>query len=397
MSILTSAGLKTWPSAADAISVTSGASSGALGDWVEIIPADSISSPIAIGGLCAQLYSGLTNGGGIFEIQLGTGESLSESVIGKPLLVSAGGGNQALEIWMLPIPIANIAANARLSMRLRADAIDTTYAFALMYYDSIEIDFAMMSPYTYAPYSDGTNMNGAQVTPNSSAWANSAWVSFDASIGVHSEIIGVAAQYPGSAYDGLPYEIELGLGDPGSEVGITTLRGVFSNAGPQGFMNLWLPAMYPIDTGTAISYRLRKAGTSVEPLDVYLLYIEDIITPPPPATTTYQTVRERIFPLPFESNLMLFLERIEFLIQAGEGLVTGQGSDPVVAVWFSKDGGKTYGNGYTVRPGKMGEYDKRAYLNRLGRARNWVCKIRVSDPVFWAFLDCYVDMSEGTS
>jgi hypothetical protein len=118
---------------------------------------------------------------------------------------------------------------------------------------------------------------------------------------------------------------------------------------------------------------------------------------PTPTTTTYPTVRERIFALPFETNLMLFLERIEFLIQAGEGLVTGQGSDPVVAVWFSKDGGKTYGNGYTVRPGKMGEYTKRAYLNRIGRARNWVCKIRVSDPVFWAFLDCYVDMSVGQS
>ncbi len=125
--------------------------------------------------------------------------------------------------------------------------------------------------------------------------------------------------------------------------------------------------------------------------------VRSAVNPPPAPTTTYPTVRERVFALPFESNLILFLERIEFLIQAGEGLVTGQGSDPVVAVWFSKDGGKTYGNGYTVRPGKMGEYDKRAYLNRLGRARNWVCKIRVSDPVFWAFLDCYVDMSEGTS
>ncbi len=122
-----------------------------------------------------------------------------------------------------------------------------------------------------------------------------------------------------------------------------------------------------------------------------------VAAPPPAPTTTYQTVRERIFALPFSTNLMLFLERIEFLIQAGEGLVTGQGSDPTVGVWFSKDGGKTYGNGYILRPGKMGEYTKRSYLNRLGRARNWVCKIRVSDPVFWAFLDCYVDMEAGLS
>ncbi len=119
--------------------------------------------------------------------------------------------------------------------------------------------------------------------------------------------------------------------------------------------------------------------------------------PPPEPTTTYPTVRERVFALPFETNLMLFLERIEFLIQAGQGLVAGQGTDPVVAVWFSRDGGVTYGNGYTLHPGKIGEYDKRTYINRLGRGRNWVCKIRVSDPVFWAFLDCYVTMEEGTS
>jgi hypothetical protein len=119
--------------------------------------------------------------------------------------------------------------------------------------------------------------------------------------------------------------------------------------------------------------------------------------PPAPTTTTYPTVRERVFTLPFETNLMLFLDRIEFLIQAGQGLVTGQGSDPVVAIWFSKDGGVNWGNGYTLNPGKIGETGKRTYLNRLGRGRNWACKIRVSDPVFWAFLDCYVDMTEGTS
>jgi hypothetical protein len=120
-------------------------------------------------------------------------------------------------------------------------------------------------------------------------------------------------------------------------------------------------------------------------------------TTAPPVTVTYPTVRERVFVLPFETNLMLFLNRIEFLVQAGEGLVTGQGSDPTMEVRFSRDGGKTYGNAFLVKPGKIGEYDTRSYINRLGRARNWVCKVRVSDPVFWALLDCYADMEEGTS
>lgn len=120
-------------------------------------------------------------------------------------------------------------------------------------------------------------------------------------------------------------------------------------------------------------------------------------TTTPPTVVTYPTVRERVFVLPFETNLMLFLNRIEFLVQAGEGLVTGQGSDPTMEVRFSRDGGKTYGNAFLVKPGKIGEYDTRSYINRLGRGRNFVCKLRVSDPVFWALLDCYADMEEGTS
>jgi hypothetical protein len=47
--------------------------------------------------------------------------------------------------------------------------------------------------------------------------------------------------------------------------------------------------------------------------------------------------------------------------------------------------------------GKLGEYDYRAFLNRLGRARNPVVELTGSDPVFVTLLDATVDIDEGTS
>ncbi len=390
--------MQTWPSSAASIVVTSGAGNGLLGDWTEIVAADAIPDAIQIAGFVAQLYTGATNGVDRLEIQIGIGAEDEEEMISAPLLVSASAGNLNNETWMLPIAIAGIAAGSRVSLRTRSAGTSVAYTFVLMYTTGIGDAGSTTAAYQYAPYdADGGDQTGTSVTPSATPWDDSAWAEVITLLGRGSAIIGVGAAYPSAAYDGVEYEIDIGTGEIGEETVLTTIRSVFSEVGPQGYCTAWLPAPRQISVDSRISYRLRKAGTSVTPLTTHVLYFDLPIPPPTPPTTTYPTVRERIFALPFSMNLVLFLERIEFLIQAGEGLVTGQGSDPVVAVWFSKDGGKTYGNGYTVRPGKMGEYTKRSYLNRIGRARNWVCKIRVSDPVFWAFLDCYVDMSEGTS
>jgi hypothetical protein len=47
--------------------------------------------------------------------------------------------------------------------------------------------------------------------------------------------------------------------------------------------------------------------------------------------------------------------------------------------------------------GKIGEYTARAYLNRLGRARNPVVELTSSDPVFVSWIDFTVDYEAGTS
>ncbi len=117
----------------------------------------------------------------------------------------------------------------------------------------------------------------------------------------------------------------------------------------------------------------------------------------PPTITTYATRRERVFSLPFDMNLWVFLQRLEILVQSGVGLSTGQGSDPKLMLSISRDGGHTYGNEMQLGVGKMGEYLARAFANRLGRGRNLVCKVACSDPVFCALLACFIDAEAGTS
>lgn len=67
--------------------------------------------------------------------------------------------------------------------------------------------------------------------------------------------------------------------------------------------------------------------------------------------------------------------------EAGVGLVSGQGSDPQVMLQISRDGGHEWGGELWRSIGAMGKYRARAVWNRLGRARDWLFKVRITDPV----------------
>lgn len=118
-------------------------------------------------------------------------------------------------------------------------------------------------------------------------------------------------------------------------------------------------------------------------------------TPPTP-TTTYPIRRQIRWMLPWDdANRMKFLSRLELILQAGIGTTTV--TAPAVMLRLSKDGGLTWGNEIDMNAGAMGEFTRRVYANRLGRARNWVAEVTVSDPVDWQFLQAIVDYEEGTS
>ena len=94
-------------------------------------------------------------------------------------------------------------------------------------------------------------------------------------------------------------------------------------------------------------------------------------------------------------NRRVFLSRVQLDLQAGVGLETGQGSDPVVMFRYSIDSGWTWSDVRLFAIGKIGRYDWRAVAFSFTAGRNYVFEFSGSDPVTTAILACYIEGSEG--
>lgn len=81
-------------------------------------------------------------------------------------------------------------------------------------------------------------------------------------------------------------------------------------------------------------------------------------------------------------------------IEAGVGLATGQGSDPQMMVRWSDDGGHAWSTLRTMTMGRVGKGNARARITRLGKSRDRVFEISISDPVKRVILGASVD-AEG--
>lgn len=85
--------------------------------------------------------------------------------------------------------------------------------------------------------------------------------------------------------------------------------------------------------------------------------------------------------------------RVEFEFEKGVGLVSGQGSNPMVGLEASKDGGKTWGQQLWRAMGKIGEYLTRVYWNRIGAGRDVVFRWTITDPIKVVFTGAWIDKS----
>lgn len=91
------------------------------------------------------------------------------------------------------------------------------------------------------------------------------------------------------------------------------------------------------------------------------------------------------------------ISSIELGIEAGVGLVTGQGSAPVAALRLSKDGGHSFGVERYSTLGKAGEYNARCVWRRCGIGRDIVPEITITDPVKRVITDATLIIDEGVS
>jgi len=100
--------------------------------------------------------------------------------------------------------------------------------------------------------------------------------------------------------------------------------------------------------------------------------------------------RLRRTPLLTMEQQWIFFQQLQIFLEAGQGTLTGQGSNPVIMLRWSDDGGKTWGNTHFIETGQQGQYQTRAIIRRLGRSRNRVFELSVSDPVPWKLVDAFL-------
>jgi hypothetical protein len=96
-------------------------------------------------------------------------------------------------------------------------------------------------------------------------------------------------------------------------------------------------------------------------------------------------------------QVLLFIDYFQLDVEAGIGLSEGQGVDPQIMLQWSDDGGHTWSNEHWTSAGRQGQYQRRALWRRLGRTRDRVWRVVVSDPCRWVFLDAFMGVKRGTS
>lgn len=91
----------------------------------------------------------------------------------------------------------------------------------------------------------------------------------------------------------------------------------------------------------------------------------------------------------------LFHHELEVEFEAGVGIAVGQGSNPMVMLRYSDDGGHTWSNERTASLGLIGEYDNSVKWNRLGSSKERIYEVVVSDPVKRNIINAYLNVEEG--
>ena len=82
-------------------------------------------------------------------------------------------------------------------------------------------------------------------------------------------------------------------------------------------------------------------------------------------------------------------------METGVGLNTGQGVTPYITVECSKDNGRTYSTPRNLQVGPLGNYKQRVIARRFGSSRDFVFRIRMTDPVQFTITEGAVSIREG--
>ncbi len=98
---------------------------------------------------------------------------------------------------------------------------------------------------------------------------------------------------------------------------------------------------------------------------------------------------------PQASGKRIEMNRLEFFVETGVGLISGQGSNPVIMLSFSDDGGHTFSTEMWGTIGKMGEFQYKVEWFALGSFDTRIFRIRTSDPVSYQIYSAAADIEIG--
>jgi hypothetical protein len=118
-------------------------------------------------------------------------------------------------------------------------------------------------------------------------------------------------------------------------------------------------------------------------VDTYSEYSSDII-------------REKITG-PIYGENALYFSSVELTVDTGQGLITGQGSDPMIMMDYSDTGARTWSSEFWRSLGKIGEYRRIVEWRRLGRSRkSRTFRFRMSDPIKPVWIKLEVNLNAGS-
>lgn len=97
----------------------------------------------------------------------------------------------------------------------------------------------------------------------------------------------------------------------------------------------------------------------------------------------------------YNNTKLTTFDRFELDVDAGVGLITGQGSDPQIMLDWSEDGGNTWKGDDWRSMGAIGEYETMTVWDTLGQSRSRIFRITVTDPVKVAIHGARADIRVG--
>jgi len=103
-------------------------------------------------------------------------------------------------------------------------------------------------------------------------------------------------------------------------------------------------------------------------------------------------IRNRTSPTHWNALERVYYSSFQLDVENGAALATGQGSDPLVMLEISNDGGYTWGEKQYLNAGKIGKYSTRLKKNRLGQSRERVWRVTYSEPTAFTILNAFAEI-----